>query len=167
MVKRKGDVAMPKGAPGKKQMYLEMKDRAIPSLDQYLLDRNYPRNEFMPVHQQILEEQLNNAENTNQQAEDDNNNDADELVANDIDPALTATTAAIAEALGVMPPLPPPPLSITPPLPTAIAIPPAASTLNVQPQISRTRRDSAITGQERVRMAMASGGMDHGKEDSM
>ena len=51
--KRKADPAMPSKAPGVKNMYHELKCRAMPSLDEYLMDLQYKHAVFEPLVAQL------------------------------------------------------------------------------------------------------------------
>jgi len=83
VMRRKSDGPMPKNAPAKKAMYLAVKDREVPTLDQVLLEKGYPREEFEPIRQALMNAQLVEAEEDDDDlmvpVEDDEDDDDDEV----------------------------------------------------------------------------------------
>ena len=147
MLKQKSDGAMPKSAGKKKEEYMKMKDRAVPTLDQYLLERGYPREEFEPIQQQMqqqaFQDQMDVAEDEMLDGGgagigDDMDNDDDDYY-----PVCSADDVEV--------PLPPLPL------------PDSVDTNNLEQNdtdVGRGRRGAAVRARERVATAIASGGIE-------
>lgn len=130
-----------------------MKDRAVPTLDQYLLERGYPREEFEPIQQQMqqqaFQDQMDVAEDEMLDGGgagigDDMDNDDDDYY-----PVCSADDMEVPQLNAPLPPLP---------------LPDSGVDTNNPGQndtdVGRGRRGAAVRARERVATAIASGGIE-------